>query len=328
MDGLVYIGKVISVEPISNADKIEQLDIDLISGGKWHGCAPVGQFSVEDTCQVYLQDSLLPQIDEFAFMEKYHYRVRMLRLRGVPSECLIMPQTISGNVGDDVTLLAGVTRYEKPLPTNLGGVALGYLPSYIPKTDEPNFQSLPSMVVAMQGKSYSATLKMDGSSMTVFLDDDNVLHVCSRNIDLKEVDGNVFWKLTRKYHLETVLQTERGIAIQAEACGPGIQSNHVGLKDHEMYVFNVFNIKKWFYYSNADVRSFCSAWGLHSVPFLVYSDIFNATNDGLRQMAEKTYPNGQPAEGIVIRLNEEMMTEIDGVMMRVSFKVLNLLYRD
>ena len=159
--GLVYIGKVITVEPIANADRIERLDVVTGHGGKWSGIAVKDQFQVEDSCQVYLQDSIVPVTPEFAFMERHHYRVRMVRLRGVPSECLIMPQTLPGEIGDDVTEVAGVTKYEKPLPAGIGDIA-GHFPSFIPKTDEPLFQQVPQMVQALYGKPFYATIKADG----------------------------------------------------------------------------------------------------------------------------------------------------------------------
>lgn len=92
----VYIGKVAQVLPIPDADKIEAVVVVCGSGGRWCSVVQKGQMNIGDSCQVYLQDSLLPQTEEFAFMERYSYRVRMAKFRGMPSEALIMPQTLDG----------------------------------------------------------------------------------------------------------------------------------------------------------------------------------------------------------------------------------------
>ena len=54
------------------------------------------------------------------------------------------------------------------------------LGAYIPKTDEPNFHAVPEMVEALVGQPFYATVKADGSSGTVFWDDDGVVRGCSR----------------------------------------------------------------------------------------------------------------------------------------------------
>ena len=159
MNGLVYIGKIIEVKEIPGANKIEAVTAVCGSGGKWSGVVQKNQFVIGDLCEVYLQDSLLPQIPKFSFMEKHKYRIKMSRFLGVPSEALIMPLTIDGHVGYDITDLVGVTKYEKPMPAYIGGDILGNFPSFVPKTDEPNFQRVPEMVQA-QEQEYYATIKM------------------------------------------------------------------------------------------------------------------------------------------------------------------------
>ena len=47
-------------------------------------------------------------------------------------------------------------------------------------------------------------------------------------------------------------------------------------------------------------------------------------DEALRRYAERTYTNGATAEGVVIRPMKE--TQVNGE--RLSFKVINLLYRD
>ena len=94
MPNLAYVGQVITVYPIHGADRIESLEVVCGKGGRWRGTAKKSEFAVGELCEVYLQDALLPQTERYAFLEQRGWRVRMMRLRGVPSECLIMPLTI------------------------------------------------------------------------------------------------------------------------------------------------------------------------------------------------------------------------------------------
>ena len=333
----VYIGTIRDVIPIPGADKIEAVSAVCGAGGRWCGVVQKGQFKVHDPCQVYLQDSLLPKAPEFAFMERYGYRVRMAKFRGMPSEALIFPQTLDGSVGDDVTEQAGVTKYEKPIPTCLSGEVYGNFPSFIPKTDEPNFQSVPEMVDALKGKPYYATVKIDGSSGTAYRLVDGHFGVCSRNWELRETEGNAFWRCMT----EPWRNIPSGYAVQFEVAGPGIQGNAMGLKAIQPFAFQVWDMQGKRYLNYCEFQSFIIGYGLPSVDVCATGDAWECDSDeALRMCAEGVYANGKPREGIVLRpqfetwmpaiagLNDHCSVGISSINRRLSFKVLNLLYRE
>jgi glyoxylase-like metal-dependent hydrolase (beta-lactamase superfamily II) len=61
------------------------------------------------------------------------------------------------------------------------------------------------------------------------------------------------------------------------------------------------------------------------VDLVEVGETFDLSDDeALRRYAERTYPNGATAEGVVIRPTQEM--QVNGE--RLSFKVINLLYRN
>lgn len=325
MPNLAYIGQVIAIYPIAGADRIESLEVACGKGGHWRGTAQKAQFAVGDLCEVYLQDALLPQTERFAFLEPRGWRVRMMRLKGVPSECLIMPRTELTNgleAGADITELAGVTKYEKLLPAQLAGDIRGRFPAFIPKTDEPNFQAAPAMVEALQGKPFYATVKADGSSGTVFWDEDGVVRACSRNYELKDGPDTAVWQLVRKYDLA---RQHLPVALQFEIVGPGIQKNPMGLKEVDLRLFNIWQIDQRRYLDFDEMLALARTLELPTVELVEIGDSFNLKDDeALRQYAARTYANGATAEGVVIRPLQE--TEVNGE--RLSFKVINLLYRD
>lgn len=320
MNGLVYIGKIIEVKEIPGANKIEAVTAVCGAGGKWSGVVQKNQFVLGDLCEVYLQDSLLPKTPEFSFMERHGWRIKMSRFLGVPSEALIMPLTIDGYVGFDITDLVGVTKYEKPMPAYIGGDVLGNFPSFIPKTDEPNFQRVPEMVLALQGEKFYATIKMDGSSGTMYNHNEH-FGVCSRNLELKQTNNNAFWRVASRYK-DTL---PSGFAVQFEVVGPGIQGNPVGLKEVSMFAFNVYDIPNHEYFSFPNFRKFCYKHDIPMVPVISWDSRLNLNDDGLRNYAEQTYDNSKSAEGIVVRpMFEQRMPSGD----RLSFKVINLLYKN
>lgn len=321
MEKLVYIGRIISVKPIENADRLEQLEVVCGKGGKWNAVSQKGNFKEGDLAEVYTQDSLLPSDNpRFSFMEKYHYRIKIQRLRGVPSEVLCLPLTVEGNVGDDITNQMGVLKYEKPLPLGIQGDIKDNFPNFIKKTDELNFNRVPHLVQALYGQQYYSSIKYDGTSASFYKYQDN-FGVCSRNYELKESDTNIFWHIARKYELEkNILE---GYAVQGELCGPGINGNALKLKEPDLFLFNLFNIRERRYISIKIAREmfdFCK-W----VPFKTYNmPFYMKTDDQLRCYAENNYDCGSPAEGVVIRPMEEQNVDGD----RLSFKVINLLYKD
>lgn len=332
----VYIGTIRDVIPIPGADKIEAVSAVCGSGGRWRGVVQKGQFKVDDPCQVYLQDSLLPKTLGFAFMEHYGYRVRMAKFRGMPSEALIFPQTIRGSVGDDVTEQAGVTKYEKPIPTCLAGEVYGGFPSFIPKTDEPNFQSVPEMVEALKGRSYYVTVKVDGSSGTAYRVDGH-FGVCSRNWELRETERNAFWRCMT----EPWRNIPSGYAVQFEVAGPGIQGNAMGLKTIQPFAFQVWDMQGKRYLNYCEFQSFIVGYGLPSVDVCATGDAWGCDSDeALRMFAEGVYSNGMQREGVVLRpqfetwmpsvagLNDHCSVGISSINRRLSFKVLNLSYRE
>jgi len=323
--GVAYIGRITEINPIKDADMIESARVVCGQGGIWSGTVKKGDVSVGDLVEVYLQDALLPQINKFSFMEKSQYIVKMRRLRGVPSECLIMPMSLNmtkyGVPGMDISEVMGVQKYSKPLPANMGGETLGWFPSFIPKTDEPNFQTVPHMVEYLAGKRFYSTVKQDGSSATVYKYQGH-FGCCSRNMELKETPNNAIWQIARKYNMEENLID--GFALQMEIVGPGVQGNPIGLKQVEPRLFNVYDIDMHKYENGEFVMNYAKETGIPAVDIVDWNGLFgNCSEEELREYAEGLYPNGKQREGVVVRPMEE--ATLNGE--RVSIKIINLLYK-
>jgi RNA ligase (TIGR02306 family) len=249
----------------------------------------------------------------------------MRRFRGVPSEVLIMPLSVDGKLGDDITDVTNVKKYNKPISASLSGMARGSFPTnLIPKTDEPNFQTLNQEVFNFLRKTkFYSTVKADGSSGTMYRDGDH-FGCCSRNLEMKEREENLLWKLAYRYDLKSKLPDKR--AIQFEVVGPSIQSNKMKLIDHDLLLFNVWDIKNRGYLHSYDVINMADKLGIKHVDVIDWNADYKFQSDEeLRKYAEGLYPNTKnQREGVVIRPMIEGRINSE----RVSFKVINLLYKE
>lgn len=312
---LAVAGRICTLAPIVGADRIQLAGVDCGDAGRWSGVVAI-EMQQGAAVTVFLQDALLPPDPRWAFMERHHWRVRMARFKGAPSECVI----IEGDdlpPGTDLMAQLGVTKYEKPIPPSMVGDMLGGFPSVIPKTDEINFQAALELVERMGQDPWYATEKADGTSGTAWNDEDG-LHVCSRNWELREFGakgaGNVYWQAARQYGLERLAP---GLALQFEVVGPGIQGNPMGLKAVEARAFTLRDTRAHCNLPCAELERVCAELGM-PVARLIASGQHALSADELRELAQIKYANGKHGEGIVVRALDSGW----------SFKVINLLYKD
>lgn len=321
---LVTIQKIDDVKPIPNADKIEQANVL-----GWTLVVEKDEFKPGDLCVFFEIDSLLPADKEWAqFMAPSKFRVKTVKKRGCLSQGLALPLTILPvsevwTLGDEVTDALGVTKYEPPVSTQ-GTVAAGAFPSFVPKTDEMRLQSVMGVLDELKDKSFYVTTKCDGQSIT-FLKQDGELIVCGRNLSLRDGNNN-FWNVARRYDLANKLP--EGMCIQGELCGPGIQKNRLGLRDVDVFIFNVFDVAKQRFLDWDAAVLFCHRIGLKTVPLEFEVDDedlkrFPFTLECFLELAKGDYVGTKNRkEGIVVRPTVECRSNALGGS-RFSFKVLN-----
>ncbi len=318
---LAVTGRIVEIHPIEGADRIVQASVVCGAAGRWTGVVP-RDMEMDRSVIVFLQDAILPPDPRWAFMEPRHWRVSMARFKGAPSECLIIPgeEAETTNIGTDLTDRLGVMKYEKPIPPSMEGECVGAFPDFVPKTDETNFQASEHVGRLTQDQFY-ITEKADGTSCTAWVDEAGELHVCSRNLELREFTAsgasNVYWRVARKYQMETLPQ---GHAIQFEVVGPGIQKNRMGLTELEGRLFRVWDYGKGQYWDYARMKQLAQQLAMPLARCIgVYAPLDEPLDfEQLRKMAEIQYGNGKTGEGIVI---QDMANSW-------SFKVINLLYKD
>jgi RNA ligase (TIGR02306 family) len=217
--------------------------------------------------------------------------------------------------GDDVTDILGVLKWEKQIPAQLQGQAKGSFPSFIQKTDQERVQNLIKDRSYFDGE-WECTIKLDGSSMTIYTKDGDV-GVCSRNLELKDNEDNQNNSFVRMAHeldysksLPAVAEMVGfDFAVQGELMGPGIQGNREKFDSLKFYIFDIFNITEQRYLlPNERVQVFNLLNGqntnYHHVPYVTGCIDFSASDlnvDLFLDIAEQPSINHKYAEGVVFK---------------------------
>lgn len=331
MRKLATIQKIEEVLPIENADQIEKVRVK-----GWWCVTKKGEFKTGDKCIYHEIDSLLPPIEQYNFLSKgtslkktlidtgkeiEGYRLKTVKLRGQISQGLALPlhlfkETINDTleIDTDVSDVLKIYKYNPPLDASISGDAKGYIPGFIPRTDEERVQNCIPLLEQYKGQSFYGTSKIDGTSSTIYKYED-VFGACGHNIEFKENDRNIFWVLAKKYNLINKLTD--GYAIQGEVAGEGIQSNRLKLKGVDFYTFYVIDIKRGQYLQLDDMKVFIKDLGMKMVPIIYEDFILNHSCDEILKLADIPSPLNPdlPQEGIVFRLKNNTN--------KISFKVIS-----
>jgi RNA ligase (TIGR02306 family) len=317
MRKLATIRKINKVRYIPDADKICAYMVD-----GWQVVDQVGKYKVGDEV-VYLEtDSWIPH--ELApFLSKGREpreykgvkgeRLRSVRLKNTLSQGLLLPLSVltDKTTGlmyqeEDITTFLGVQLWEQEVPLVLRALAKGNFPSFVRKTNQERVQNLTSKYSEFKDKVFEVTEKLEGSSLTVFYNNGE-FGFCSRNLELKETEGNTFWKAVKKYYMhENMTDMGLNIAIQGELVGAGIQGNIYDIPDFDYYVYDVFDIDAQKYMSARDRCSVADSLSLKHVPILCTECSLPDTVEALVVSADgkSTLNSKQSREGLVMKATD------------------------
>ncbi len=330
---LASVQYVHHITPIEGADRIECVHVL-----GWQCVANKGQFKVGDHC-VYMEvDSFLPICEQFEFLRNSSYqnseilgegfRLKTQKFRGQISQGLVQPLSIlpggKYELGDDVTELLGIRKWEVEERVTNSGTVIGDFPDGIPKTDELRVQSYPKLIDEFKAvKGYYISTKMDGCSVTMYWKDGH-FGICGRNYEYADDDKCAMWKYAHEHGISERIAGAGlpAIAVQGEFCGAGIQKNRLKLTKPEWYVFTVIDLTTHRRLSLDKMKEICENLKLTMVPVEEMKDDFAYDSvEVLLERAKGKYPSGMNKEGIVIRPLEPVYSPtIEGPL---SMKVLN-----
>lgn len=338
MRNLVSIREITALIPIADADFIELAEVNH----GWKCVVKKGEFAVGDLAVYHEIDSFVPASNPaYGFLERdfreydgnLGARLRTMKLRGVLSQGLALPlksfDNLNAALGDDVTDIIGVKKWEPSMPAQMAGEARGLFPSYIPKTDQERCQGLPQLLVEQGNFPFEATIKIDGASATIFyggMDSDVHFGCCSRNYEMKDTPTNTIWAIARKFRLDEVLpKLEKHYAFQGEIFGEGLQGNPEKIKGQSFLVFDVYNITDGRYLNppeRAEIIDHINqkyGCGIEMVPVLetfILNEKFSSLDDILAYAEGSSWNPSVKREGVVFK-------RMDG---KFSFKAISNQY--
>jgi RNA ligase (TIGR02306 family) len=330
-DLLAVVYKVESLEAIPNKDRIELVHLDSCG----YTCICEKGHTVGDLVVFIKYDTILPKIEMFNWMAESKYRVKPKSfterdeedniVKKIYSQGIVMPLQIikeylttlsqdevpydtfdNPTEGVDLTKALGITKYIAPVSNGgMGNMASkGDFPTHIvSKTDESNVCSKMKALPEIQGKAVYITQKIEGSSLTFYLDDaTSELIVCSRNNMLIESDGNKFWQGVKKHDIFTKLEAIPWLICQAELAGSGIQGNKLKIDGVDIFIFNMIDKRDRRRLGWDEMEAIAIEHDLPLVPLVATMNSFNLSFDELQSLSDsQKYSSGELAEGIVLR---------------------------
>lgn len=324
---LARIVQIDAVASIPGADAIECARV-----GGWTVVVKKGEYKPADRAVYFEIDSFLPEGNaSWQFLVDKSSRVfngmnghvlRSIKLRGQVSQGLLLgldallsigisPEDCV--IGEDLSQVLGICKYEPLVPAELSGVARGMFPSRVSKTDQERVQNLATEInewLLDDALTWEVTEKLEGSSCTfAWLEGD--LHVCSRNIDLMDADGNSLWSAARELNIAEKFSAAfsgRSLALQGEIIGLGIQGNIYGLRAQKFFLFDIYDVDQGRYLSPQERTVIAQQMELQQVPVIDLSFRLPVagTMDAILKMADgvSALKSDQLREGLVFKSNQ------------------------
>lgn len=357
MRKLATVRRISALEPILGADNIETASVD-----GWKVVVKKQQFQVGDLC-VYIEiDSWVPhKIAPFLTGEGKEpkvykgvdgQRLRTVKLRKQLSQGLILPISAltpdhtrfyrGYNEDEDVTDVLGIVKYDLEADSiqsdNRKVRPKGVFPTHlVPKTDQERIQNC--FYKLPRSHTWEATLKLDGSSCTIFVLDGE-LRVCSRNLELATKSKLPWWRqllvncgwmkqppapdnpfVKMALQVESSVRKAEGIAFQGELMGPGIQKNREEFEKFRWFIYDAWSIRERRYLAPTERRELAKSLELEHVPLINNAAMLYDTAEGHLVEANATKSiNHTIGEGIVYKSNDDSSISFKAISNRYLLK--------
>lgn len=182
----------------------------------------------------------------------------------------------------------------------------GNFPNFLVKSDQNRIQNLSNKLEYLSEQLYEVTIKIDGSSMTVFHNEKDV-GVCSRNLRLNMLEDSKYVAVVNRQEIIEKLKdfyklTKRNIAVQGELFGEGIQGNPEKIIGQDFRIFDIYDIDKKHFVSPSERVVIVEQLGLKHVPIIANNfSIKDMSVDDLLEYAEGESLHSKKREGLVFK---------------------------
>ena len=331
--------EIVNIDEILEHDNADRLEICKVFG--WYVVVQKGMYKVGDaTIYVPIDSILSKKLEGYLFppdskITLINSRVKSIKIRSVLSQGMLVslepglfslfPELDHKGVGDDVSEILEVTKYEPPLPSyQVQGRKGSYKnhPDLAKYTDIDNWKHYPN--VFQVGEVISVTEKLHGTSVRYgryprsFVGMNRIRKFFSklmnkskdefvygsRNIQLQKggriyYGDDIYAKEAKKLGIDKLLEV--GEALYGEIVGPSIQKGYdYGYK--EDCAFFAYDVKVGdVYLSPPEFRKWCEERNIPMVP-VMYEGAFDGDVEVWREGPSVIAPKAQPVrEGVVIK---------------------------
>jgi len=330
----VTIETVKDVLPIENADRIELVKL---ADKDYQLVVQKNQFTIGSKIVYIPVDGIVPDkmLEQLGLTGRLaggaKNRVKTIKLKGMPSQGLgFKPGQVEGSEGfdllepgTDVTEILGITKYdpEDQLQNPAGykvRVITNPLPEFVKYYDIEGAQNHKYIVEKLMDVEVDITEKMEGSHFVASLDTNGEFTLCSRQrnlVDKENGDGvrHDWFAVAEKYDLKNKMNNHLNwlhdefnsfrLTVRGEVCGPKWQGNYYGLKELELFIFEV-EIDGEPIPAGAVYSTVKEHIGLKHVPFLFRGylrDFIGGSSLVERSHGQSEVNKNKIREGIVIR---------------------------
>lgn len=254
MRNLASVQKILNIRPIPGADMIEAVDVL-----GWTVVSQKGIHTIGDLVIYFEVDSFLnanePRYASFEerftnWGDKRGMRLKTIKLRKQISQGLILslkefPEIKNPKEGDDVTEILKIEKWESlaEQSSNAGGLGAKTagakaFPSFIRKTDQERVQNrIQHLPVVKDTETFEESVKLDGSSMTLFNLNDSSEHFAFaiNDMEIRKL-RNMSWFGKLGYKLKKYLGMIETPTILQGVCSRNIQLDTDGDNHFSAYV--------------------------------------------------------------------------------------------
>lgn len=294
---------------IAEFDRLEHPNADslfvaAITGTAWRCCARKADFENSREGVYIPVDSLIPVnlADELKLpnsVDGRPHRVRTIRLRGLLSQGLLLPNRWGFKPGDDVAGALGITKHVEPEPVDED--LRNFPETFVTYTDIENVNNFPG--VLQEGEQVVITEKIHGVNFrAAFIDGE--FWIGTKSAAWKPSASSKWHQVAAKYSLAEKLRGMPGTVVFGELYGTGVQALRYGLDDcNDMRLFDAYRPDS--YLDHADFGDLAAELGVPAVPMLYAGPYSDAV---LAQYTSGPSVLGQGAhirEGVVVRPCQE-----------------------
>lgn len=254
-----------TVETVAALDAIPGADnIVCASIRGWKLVTQKSNFEVGDKCIYFEVDSYLDVTDpRFEFLAARSQRkdphgsdfighvLETIKLRKQLSQGLIIPiaefpELADYEVGDDVTKVLNIRKWDPPTPEEMEGVAVGFRPPFVPRTQASRIQNVHLNRVT-DHENWFASEKLNGESVSYFWHAKRGSGLCSRKWEIEREVKCPHWTVENELDIldkieafgKSVKPDLQHIVVQGELAGAGIKKNTLKLDNTTWFCYRI-----------------------------------------------------------------------------------------